>query len=37
MENDIEEELFFYPAHSLVMQQFIKTVRAQNPLLSGSY
>ena len=31
-ENGLEEELSFYPADSAAIQQFIKAVRAQNPL-----
>jgi hypothetical protein len=35
-ENDLEEELYFYPADNSVVQQFVKAARAQNPLLSAS-
>jgi hypothetical protein len=37
IENGIEEELFFYPVDDSAIQQFIKTVRMQNPLVSASY
>jgi len=37
IENELEEELFFYPADNTSIQQFIKVVRAQNPLVSASY
>lgn len=37
MENGIQEYLFFYPTNTSVMQQFIKTIRAQNPLVSAAY
>jgi hypothetical protein len=36
LENGIEEELFFYPADNTALQQFIKTVRTQNPMVSAS-
>ncbi|MGZ3778883.1 MAG: hypothetical protein ACXVAZ_14570, partial [Mucilaginibacter sp.] len=32
VENGLEEELSFYPADNSAVQQFIKAVRAQNPL-----
>ena len=35
-ENGVEEELFIYPADNPAMQQFIKAVRTQNPLVSAS-
>ena len=35
-ENGIEEELYFYPANDTAVQQLIKAVRAQNPLVSAS-
>jgi hypothetical protein len=34
LENGIEEDLFFYPTDNSALQQFIKTVRTQNPLVS---
>jgi hypothetical protein len=37
VENGLEEELFFYPADNAAIQQFIKAVRTQNPLVSASY
>jgi hypothetical protein len=36
VENVIEEELFFYPADNAVVQQFVKAVRVQNPMVSTS-
>lgn len=36
VENGLEEELFFYPADNTVVQQFIKAVRSQNPMVSAS-
>ena len=33
VENGIEEELFFYLADNSAVQQFIKTVRVQNPMV----
>jgi c-di-AMP phosphodiesterase-like protein len=36
IENSVEEELFFYPADDTAVQQFIKTVRTQNPMVSAS-
>jgi hypothetical protein len=35
-ESGLEEELLFYPADDSVIQQFIKAVRNQNPLVSAS-
>jgi len=36
VENSLEEELYFYPADDAAVQQFIKAVRSQNPLVSAS-
>jgi hypothetical protein len=36
VENGVEEELYFYPADNIVIQQFIKAVKVQNPLVSTS-
>ncbi|HEX3384130.1 MAG TPA: hypothetical protein VHS53_03020 [Mucilaginibacter sp.] len=36
IENSVEEELFFYPTDNMTVQQFIKTVRTQNPMVSAS-
>ena len=36
-DNGVEEELFFYPADNPAIQQFIQTVKSQNPLVSASY
>ena len=35
VENGLEEEMSFYPADNSAVQQFIKAVRAQNPLVSN--
>lgn len=34
VENNLEEEILFYPADNATIQQFIGTVKAQNPLVS---
>jgi len=35
VENGLEEEMSFYPADNSAVQQFIKAVRARNPLVSN--
>jgi hypothetical protein len=37
VENDLEEELSFYPADNTAIEQLIKAAKAQNPLVSTSY